>query len=357
MIQNTTSWKERIQDPRRQKALAVRNKIENGIREFFTSKNFLETRTPLLVPSPGMEPHIWPFRLETHSSTEAPTFLPTSPEFAMKRLLVGGLERIFQISPAFRNEPRSPHHLPEFTMLEWYRANSDYEAIMRDTEELFLYLAMKLFGKPSLRFQGYEISVTPPWPRLRVRDLFMEHAQVDLVKCNTAQSLAIECQRLGLSVSNTNNLTETWDDLFFKIWLNLIEPKLPKNKAVIIDRYPSSQAALSVLDQDPDGSIWAKRFEVFAGGLELGNAFEELTDSIEQRKRFEKDMELRANIYGDSFPKTPLDEDFLSALEEGMPPSGGIAIGVDRMVMLFADEPDIDQTVWITPQGVTPSQA
>ena len=326
--------------------MTIRNQVETGIRQFFLSRGFLETRTPLLVPCPGMETHIRPFRVMSTLNLLDPkeeVFLPTSPEFAMKRLLVGGLEKIFQMSTAFRDEPRSITHRPEFTMLEWYRAHTGYEDIMKDTEELFEYLALQIQGKPSFVFQGQEISVKTPWPRFQVRDLFQDIVGVDLVRHSERDSLAGECQRLGIQP----NPDENWDDLYFKIWLNLIEPKLPANQACLITRYPSSQAALSVVDSDPDGSLWAKRFEAYAGGIELGNAFEELTDPVEQRQRFIDDMELREQVYGPSFPKNPLDEGFLEALEEGMPPSGGIAVGVDRLVMLFADEPDIDYTLWI----------
>jgi lysyl-tRNA synthetase class 2 len=285
-----------------------------------------------------METHIRPFAIKNSRF-----FLPTSPEFAMKRLLVGGLEKIFQICPAFRDEPNSVTHHPEFTMLEWYRAYAGYEEIMQDTEKLFEFLAHKLFGHPSLHFQGKEISVKTPWPRFRVRDLFQEWVGIDLVAKSTTPLLAEECKRLEIPV----NSDETWDDLYFKIWLNKIEPNLPTHQAVFVTRYPASQAALAVVDTDSDGSHWARRFELYAGGIELGNAFEELTDPIEQRNRFIKDMELREKTYGPSFPKNPLDEEFLEALTEGMPPAGGIAVGVDRMVMLFADEPNIDYTQWI----------
>ncbi len=325
-------------EPRRRHAMAIRARVESGIREFFESRDFLETRTPLLVPSPGMEPHIRPFRVSPSNS-----FLPTSPEFSMKRLLVGGLEKIFQICPAFRDEPMSFTHSPEFTMLEWYRAYAGYEDIMRDTEELFESLALKISASPKLNYQGREISVKTPWPRLLVRDLFQEHAGIDLTACGTSRALASECVRLGIKATESEN----WDDLYFKIWLNVIEPKLPVDRAVFVMRYPVSQAALSVIDQDPDGTPWARRFEVYAAGIELGNAFEELTDPGEQRNRFEKDMRLRAEIYGPEFPTSPIDEGFLDALAEGMPPSGGIAVGVDRMVMLFADEPDIERCFWL----------
>jgi lysyl-tRNA synthetase class 2 len=339
-----TRWSERTLAPRRLKALKIRQQVEAAIREFFLAEDFLETKTPLLVSSPGMEPHIRPFLVERPEHLgSGTTYLPTSPEFAMKKLLVGGLERIFQICPAFREEPRSVTHHPEFTILEWYRAYAGYERIMEDTEKLFEAIAIKLHGKPSFTFQGNEISVKTPWPRLKVRDLFLKHTAIDLVRTNTREALAQECLRLGLGFRED----ESWDDLYFKVWLNLIEPKISTHQAVFVTRYPKSQAALSVVDCDSDGSEWAKRFEVYAGGLELGNAFEELTDPVEQRKRFEKDMDLRQEIYGAGFAKNKIDEEFLDALAEGMPPSGGIAVGVDRMVMLFADEADIDYTLWL----------
>ena len=231
-------WTERTLNGRRFRAIGVRTQVESEIRKFFLKQGFLETRTPLLVPSPGMETHIRPFPVGEN-------YLPTSPEFAMKRLLVGGLEKIFQICPSFRDEPRSVTHHPEFTMLEWYRAYAGYEDIMRDTEELFSHIANQLFGKPVLSFQGHEISVATPWPRLRVRDLFQQFTGVDLVRSSTRETLAGDCARLGLGAHEE----ETWDDLYFKIWLNLIEPKLPADRAVFVTRYPRSQAALSVIDQ------------------------------------------------------------------------------------------------------------
>ncbi len=343
-------WRDHVLDPRRRRGTATRSGVEKGIRDFFSGRGFLETRTPLLVPCPGMETHIRPFRVEASARgshfTGFDVFLPTSPEFAMKRLLAGGLEKIFQITQSFRDEPRSPQHLPEFTMLEWYQAYAGYEAIQQDTEELIEFLATRLCGAPEISYQGKKISVKTPWPRLKVRDLFREHAGVDLTQAAQPEELAEHCRRLGLGADLTR---ETWDDLYFKIWLNTIEPKLPEDQAVFVMRYPPSQAALSVIDSDADGSRWAKRFEAYIGGLELANAFEELTHPGEQRTRFEEDMDLRERLYGQAFPPNPIDEEFLGALTEGMPPSGGIALGVDRLVMLLADEPEIDYTVWLTP--------
>lgn len=341
-----TPFTDHVQNPRRQHGMKIRTQVEKGIHEFFEARDFLHTRTPLLVPSPGMEPHIRPFQ------TQQGPYLPTSPEFAMKRLLAGGLERIYQICPAFRFEPFSRTHFPEFTLLEWYRAYAGWESIMQDTEELLFSLAQKLHGRRMIQFQNQKIDLQPPWPRLRVVDLFEEHTQIDLRQNQSLEQLTESAKKLGIHVSQSseqNQTEDSWDDLYFKIWLDHVEPHLPNDRAVFVTHYPASQAALAVTTQDPDGLVWAKRFEAYAGGIELANAFEELTDPVEQRNRFEKDMDLREAVYGDSFPRTPLDEGFLTALEEGLPPSGGIALGVDRLIMLLADEPDIEFTHWLPP--------
>lgn len=327
----------RTLDPRRLKGTAMRERVEREIHAYFHSQAFTHTRTPLLVPCPGMETHIRVFKTVTGE------YLPTSPEFAMKRLLVGGLERIYQICPAFRLEPHSRTHSPEFTMLEWYRAYSPYESIMDDVESMIERLAHEILGKPSIAYQGRSIDVTRPWPRLSISDLFLEHAQVDLRSNPDRETMAAHCKRLGITVQPS----DLWDDLYFRIWLNVVEDRLPQDRACIVYGYPPSQAALSVIETLPSGYRQARRFEVYAGGLELGNAFEELTDPKEQRERFIKDMATRAEQYGESFPPSPIDEGFIEALEEGMPPSAGIAMGVDRLIMLLADETDIDYTFWI----------
>ncbi|NDD93041.1 hypothetical protein EBZ37_13285 [bacterium] len=191
------------------------------------------------------------------------------------------------------------------------------------------------------------------WPQARFQRSSVGSGTVNdksrLTRCAWLKylSLTLECQRLGLKPTGDSGNADTWDDLYFRIWLNVIEPKLPQNQAVFVHGYPPSQSALSVIETHSDGSRWARRFEAYAGGLELCNAFEELTDPQEQRARFLKDMDLRTQLYGDAFQKTPLDEDFLEALAEGLPPSGGNALGVDRLIMLLADEPDIRYTFWL----------
>ena len=336
-------WHRRIQDPRRIHALRIRREVESGIRAFFTERDFIETTTPTLVPCPGMEIHVPTFR------TTAGAFLPTSPEFAMKRLLVGGLERIFQLARSYRAEPASSTHSPEFTMLEWYRAYAGLREIMVDAENLVEALALRIHGKPEISFGGHTISVAAPWPRFTIAELFREHVGIELTEKTPAAELARVSRERGHGVPDG----ATWDDLFFLLFLNEIEPRLPSDRAVIVSHYPPSQAALAVIETNERGERWARRFEFYVAGLELGNAFEELTNAAEQRARFVADMNERERIYGkraDEFGRSPLDEDFLAALSEGMPPSGGIAVGVDRLVMLLADESDIERTVWL-PSG------
>ena len=327
---------ERTLNPRRRHGCAVRTVVEADIRRFFTARGFSETRTAAIVPCPGLEPHLVPFSVV--GSVGSAGFLHTSPELAMKRLLVGGLERIYQSCTVFRDEPGSITHRREFTMLEWYRAYAGEADLMRDCEELLAELALAVHGHTTIPWCGGTLDLAAAAPRLTVRELFREHAGVDLVTAD----LADECRRLGLATATDDG----WDELYFRIWLALIEPRLPADRPAFVTRYPASQAALAVVDLDPDGTRWARRFELYVGGLELGNAFEELTCPVEQRRRFDDDLATRARLYPEA-PAPPIDEDFLAALAEGMPPSAGIAVGVDRLVMLLANEPDIEYTRWL----------
>jgi elongation factor P--(R)-beta-lysine ligase len=308
----------RLQDPRRLRGMAVRDSVESGIRDFFRTRGFREVRTPVLVGQNATEPHITPIAAPPRG------YLQTSPELPMKRLLVGGLTRIYQLATVFRDEPDSITHRAEFTLLEWYRAFSLLSALMDDVESLIATLAIRLYGDAVL---PSGISVEPPWPRLTVRDLFREDAEVDLVHDDLREA----CARHGLPTDPS----DSWDDLYFRLWLGVVEPKLPP--VCFVTRYPASQSALAVTSPDPDGSLWTDRFEVYCGGLELGNAFQELTDPAEQRRRFEA----AAAASG-----LPVDEDFLTTLAEGMPPCSGIALGVDRLAMLLAHETDIEYVRW-----------
>jgi len=346
-MSETRSMKCMIKDPRRKAAVKVRNGVESIIDHYFETLGYEKVRTPLLVSSPGLEPHIRPFKIlpACEHDENLNLYVPTSPEFAMKRLLVGGLPKIYQITPAFRFEPESTTHLPEFTMLEWYEVNADYKTLMLRVEGLFFELGKQLLNSSKIIYQEQQIDLSLPWTRLKIRDLFIEHLGIDLFQSGKWIDLKPVCLQNQISVSGD----DTWDDLYFKLWLNCVEPKLPKDRPVFVYGYPESQAALSVIEELSDGSRWARRFEVYVGGIELANAFEELCDPKEQRLRFEKDMKLREKIYGNSFPACPIDEKFMAALEEGMPFCSGIAMGVDRLIMLFGNEPDIHYTFWIPP--------
>lgn len=334
-------------DSNRQKLIA-RAEVIRGIREYFTSQGFIETDTPSLVLSPGMETHIRPIQVEGGRS-----FLPTSPEFAMKRLLARGYHKIFQICKAYRLEPKSTTHNPEFTMLEWYRGNSGYEAIMDDVEEMFVAIAKRVHGSTRFSTEAFgEQDVSRPWPRFTIEECFRKFVGLELTELLEVKSIAQACVEKGFAgkdalAPESVSAPGAWDDFFFRIMMNGVEPALEKlGRPAIVCLYPKSQAALSNLYEDERGHVWAKRFEVYAGGLELGNAFDELVDAAEQRRRFEKDMKLRYEIYGDEFAASPIDEHFLRELSQ-MPPSGGIAMGVDRIAMYFAGAQSIEEVLWL----------
>jgi lysyl-tRNA synthetase class 2 len=304
--------------------------LERWVREFFWSLDYLETRTPTLVMSPGMEPHIRPIEV-------APgVFLPTSPEFAMKKLLARGLPRIFQICSSFRDEPRSPEHSPEFSMLEFYETNISLEKFQERVEQFFLFLEKKLSETYS---QSPKVNLSTPWARFTVNELFIQHAGIDL-RHSTSSSLSELCKKHHLPADES----EPWDDLYFKIWLNLIEPKLPADRPCFVTHYPVSQSSLCNRVKDKDGFEWANRFEIYVGKLELGNAFDELRDSKIQKENFLKDQKIRTEVYGESYPTSPIDEELLLAIEK-MKPTCGIAIGMDRLAMLLLDARTIDEVI------------
>ncbi len=320
-----------------------RFEVEQLIREQFQKWNYLEVRTPLFVKSPGLEPHIRPFEIKARDSKH-PVFLPTSPEFAMKKLLARGLPRIFQMCSAFRDEPESNEHQPEFSMLEFYETDCTLEAFQTRVEELFGSVALSLQSSHSIRFRENQIDLKSPWPRYTVHSLFEKWVGIDLRLHQSQTSLAKVCNDRGLSA----DAAEDWNDLYFKLWLNLIEPKLPKDRACFVTHYPVSQSSLCNRVKDETGFEWASRFEIYVGQLELGNAFDELRDARVQRENFEKDQETRAAIYNDTYPQSPIDEDLLNAIEK-MKPTCGIAIGLDRMCMLLLNAEKIQDVIPILP--------
>lgn len=324
---------------KRRQNLILRAKIIQGIRQFFIDQGFIEVETPYLVPSPGMEPHLSALEvLCTRPNGEKfKRYLHTSPEYAMKKLLGEGWDKIFQICRVFRDEEISASHQIEFTMLEWYRTKTDYLQIMEDCENLIEYLGQKILGRHNFSYQGDLLDFTPPFPRLRVAEAMRVYGEVDIEKNRDKESLLQEALRKGYSCGRQEEYS--YDDIFFKIFLDKVEPNLGFPKPTILYDYPAHMAALARLK--PDNPLWAERFELYIAGLELANAFSELVDPEEQRRRFTEEQRLRARM---GKPVYPIDEELLQALAH-LPPAAGIALGIDRLLMVFCDTPKIQDVL------------
>ncbi len=317
-----------------------------AIRSYFDSQDFEEVQTPALQVSPGLEPHLQAFSTQLrdpNGNRSELRYLHTSPEFAMKKLLAAGMERIYQIAQVYRNRERSHTHHPEFSMLEWYRVGEPYTALMSDCENLLRACTKAASGERELTWQGVKADPFQPFERLTVQNAFLKYAETDLLATISdplkpnPEGLRAACDKLGISVATD----DSWEDLFFRIFLEKIEPKLGVGRPTILYDYPVSMAALSRPKiEEPH---LAERFEVYVCGLELANAFGELTDPVAQRARFEADMEKKQRLYGERYP---IDEDFLASLEH-LPESSGIALGVDRLVMLITGASDIEQVLWV----------
>ncbi|NQV41120.1 MAG: EF-P lysine aminoacylase GenX [Candidatus Marinimicrobia bacterium] len=311
--------------------LQQKRQLVNLIREFFTKQGFFEMETPLLVPSPGMEVHLHGFKTEyiNPRGEMENYYLPTSPEFALKKALGSGFQNVFEISRVFRNHGELGHlHHPEFNMLEWYRPGS-YIQIMDDVETLLDYLVRHLDTVPLFGSEYWTKSIK----RTSIKDCFSNYAGMDL-EAGLAD-LQLWRQTAAIALSETIPQDESFEDIFFRIWLKLIEPCLGANRPEIVFDYPASMAALSKL-KAPE-NIWAERFELYIRGIEIGNAFSELTDSEEQQKRFEDANQERTAL---GYPPHPVDDDFIRAVGK-MSPTGGIAIGVERLLMALTGASDI----------------
>jgi lysyl-tRNA synthetase class 2 len=292
------------------RGLAQRAHVLGSFRDFVGSRGFREVETPILVPSPGLDVHLEAFAVP---ATRSPRWLSTSPEYQMKRLLAAGQRRIFQITRAFRQDELGERHHPEFTMLEWYRADDGMDAVVRDTEQLIARITggeVHLADAPGSRERGRRIDTRPPFARLGVCEAFARFA--------------------GVSVDETLRLASDDEDRFFRLLVDEVEPGIAAlDHAVVLTDYPAVQASLA--RKKPGDPRLAERFEVYVAGVELCNGFGELTDPVEQRARFVADQAERSRR---GLPVYPIDERFLEALEAGMPPSGGNALGVDRLVAL-----------------------
>lgn len=319
----------------------MRETVVDAIRSFFKQRGFHEVETPLFVRAPGMEPYLEVFGTTWTDSRGAchPGFLTTSPEYAMKKLLSAGVAPIFQVCKSFRNrEDASGRHNPEFTILEWYRAHADYFAIMADCEGLFRHVARAVdpsSGGKVWRYQGQEIDLGSAWERLTVGDAFRRYADVDLPA--DLDDLVSVARAKGYAVGPET----TGEQLYHQIFLNEIEPRLGQTTPTILYEYPISMAALS--RASPTNPSVAERFELYVAGMEMANAFSELTDPEEQSRRLRAEQAERRHLGKTAYD---VDEDFIRALAAGIPPSAGIALGVDRLVMLFADVRSIRDVLW-----------
>jgi len=316
--------------------LRLRRDLFRTIRNFFEERNFLEVETPILVPCPGLEPHLKVF--ETQFEPEDPIFQParfflaTSPEYAMKKLLAANSGDIFQICKCFRNGEFIGKHNPEFTMLEWYRVHATFENLIHDIEKLF-EITSKQFG--------LTLSTQPPFKRFSMIYLFKEHFDLDLSKDIAVGDFYNVLEEKGMRFTESPD-SLTWSDLFTRAFIEHIEPTLPDNEPYFLIEYPKPAAALAQISLNGTGE-YAERFEFYFGKLELANGWTELRDAHEQTLRFNVDLKERAQLYPKEAP-LPIDQDFLKALAF-LPPCAGVAMGLDRLALALFQKKSIEDVL------------
>jgi lysyl-tRNA synthetase class 2 len=322
--------------------LIGRGRIVAALRHWFAAHDFVEVETSALQVSPGNEIHLHAFATELVSpaGSQARRYLRTSPEFACKKLLSAGEPRIVEFARVYRNRERGALHAPEFTMLEWYRADAPYEALMEDCAAI-LAVAAEAAGTTSFAFRGRVVDPFAPPERLTVAQAFARDAAIDLAASLAPQGpdrtrLAAAATTAGIRLA----ADDSFGDIFSRVLVERIEPRLGLGRATLLTEYPAALSALA--RPTPSDPRVAERFELYACGVELANGFGELNDAAEQRRRLDAEMAEKERIYGERYP---IDEDFLTALAE-MPPASGVALGLDRLVMLATGAPDIDHVLW-----------
>jgi elongation factor P--(R)-beta-lysine ligase len=328
--------------------LAARGAITRAVRAWFDEQGFTEVETAILQVSPGNETHLHAPRTELTGTDglRETRYLRTSPEFACKKLLAAGQTKIFEFARVFRDRERGRLHLPEFTMLEWYRGGATYDAVMADSIVLIAHAAQAT-GIGTFSFGGKTADPFAEPELLTVATAFERFAGVDLLA--TVAGGQGDRERLAAAVGKRVRITDddTWSDIFSKVLVEHIEPNLGQGRLTVLFEYPVPEAALArAKASDPRV---AERFEIYACGVELANGFGELTDAEEQRRRFAHAMDEKQRRYGERYP---LDEDFLAAVAN-MPEASGVALGFDRLVMLASGASAVDQVVWTPPVGET----
>lgn len=332
----------------RRAALRLRARIQAAVRAWFAERDFTEVETAILQVSPGNEAHLHALRADVlrPDGTRQQRYLRTSPEFAAKKLLAAGERRIFELARVFRDRERGALHLPEFTMLEWYRAEAPYTDIIDDTLAL-IRLAAHCAGQGEFRFRDRSADPQASEERVSVAEAFRRHAGIDLMA--TLADGAADRDNLAAQALQANvnvDAGDSWSDIFSKVLVARVEPRLGNGAPTVLFEYPLPEAALA-RPCAHDGRV-AERFEVYVCGVELANGFGELTDPHEQRRRFEAAMTLKQQTYGERYP---IDEDFLAALAQ-MPQACGVAMGFDRLVMLATGATRLNQVVWTPPEDL-----
>ena len=327
----------------RRPLLLARNRIQAGLRGYLADEGFIEVDPAALQVSPGNEAHLHGFATEAigNDGVARPMYLHTSPEFAMKKLLAAGEQRIAAFAHVWRNRERGPLHSPEFTMLEWYRVGQSYDVLMQDCAAM-LRLAADAARASVLRYRDRVCDPFAEFERISVVDAFQQFAGIDLLDSIAADG-STDAVVLGRAMDHAGKkraTDDTWSDMLSRTLVEKVEPNLGLGRMTVLDRYPAAEAALARPVAD-DPRV-AERFEVYACGVELANGFGELTNPSEQRRRFDLEMDEKARVYGERYP---LDDDFLAALAL-MPDASGIALGFDRLVMLATGAPRIDDVIW-----------
>ncbi len=346
LMSEASNWWNPASHADRRPMLLARGRIKAAVRAWFEGQGFVEVETACLQVSPGNETHLHAFKTELISTglERRELYLHTSPEFAMKKLLAAGEEKIFTFAPVFRNRESGALHSPEFTMLEWYRTGAPYETLWEDCAAI-LKIAAEATGHKAWVYRGRTCEPLKKYDWLTLNQAFTQFAGISLHETYDETSvdrdaLAARVRAAGIEFGDT----DTWSDIFSRVLTEKIEPSLGNFQPDVLCEYPVHEAALA--RPHPDDANVAERFELYACGVELANGFGELNDAAEQRRRFEKWMDDKSWIYGERYP---IDEDFLEALAH-MPPACGCALGFDRLVMLATGAERIDQVIW-TPLG------
>ena len=334
-------WIKLTKKPSRMEFLQTRHQIIHGIRKWFDQQNFIETETPLLVSAPSPEAQLFPVKTEKG-------YLITSPEYQMKRLLVGGFDKIFQITRCFRDAENSPQHNPEFTMLEWYRTYQPLEKLMTDIEQFVLHLSDSV--KSNLLSKKIPL---PPWPRKSVSALFKKHIGIKLDGSETSYELRKKAElsgheKLFHDLPDSSKLTDSlaYEQTFFRLW-SYIQNRFAQSTPVFVFDWPLQLASLA--RKNPMRKEFAERVELYVNCMELANGFAELTDPIEQRRRFEQDLNNRKSEERET---VPLDKKLLKSLEQGLPECSGMALGIDRLIMWLCGTDNIQDVICFTEDEV-----